>query len=266
MNSTLTMPSESQFRNALSWCRCICVMVPLIVLYTIVLGSCSLVCSLFDRRGRWQHGCARIWSWLILKTILSPVHISGAEHLASGRPTVYAANHTSSLDIPLLYANLPNQFRILAKDEWFHYPFLGWHLRRSGQLAIDHSNRATTVRSVRKAVETLCGGMPLAIFPEGGRSRTGQIREFMSGAFYFAIKAQADIVPIVIVGAYEVLPMNHVHVRPGRIDMLIGEPVSTAGLGLRDMDALGERVQHIMEEMYYVHSQVPDPRKVAATE
>jgi len=221
-----------------------------------------LLCSFFDRQGRYQHGCARIWSWLILKTILSPVHVSGAEHIVHGKPLVYAANHTSSLDIPVLYANLPNQFRILAKEEWFRYPFLGWHLRRSGQLAIEHTNRASNIRSLRKAVASLQEGMPLVIFPEGGRSRTGQIREFMSGTFYLAIKAQADIVPMAIVGAYEVLPMNHTHVRPGPIELLIGEPISTEGFGLRDMDALGARVQRTIEDMYYAHSQVPDPRKV----
>jgi 1-acyl-sn-glycerol-3-phosphate acyltransferase len=258
------MSDPSRFRNAVSWCRSILVMAPLVCLYTVVLGTCSLLCSLFDPQGRRQHWCARAWSWLILKTILSPVHISGAEHLVTGKPMVYASNHVSSLDIPLLYANLPNQFRILANDEWFHYPFLGWHLRRSGQLAIDKADRASKVRSLRRAVDTVRAGMPVVIFPEGGRSRTGQIRNFMSGAFYIAIKAQAEIVPVAIVGAYEVLPMNQAHVRPGRIDLLIGEPIPTAGLDVRDVDTLGERVQHVIEDMYYAHSPVPDPRKVVA--
>jgi 1-acyl-sn-glycerol-3-phosphate acyltransferase len=257
-------PTPSRFGNAVSWCRSIFVLGPLICLYTIVLGACSLLVSFADRRGRIQHQCARVWSWLILKTSLSSVQVSGAERLVCGKPRVYAANHVSSLDIPLLYAHIPGQFRIMAKQEWFRYPFLGWHLRRSGQLAIDPSKRSTAVSSLRKAVETLQKGMPLVIFPEGGRSRNGQIQKFMSGAFYLAIKAQAEIVPTAIAGTYEILPPEHAHLRPGRIDLLIGEPISTAGLGLGDIDALSDCVQRAVEDLYYAHSRVSDPRKAAA--
>lgn len=263
------MPVKTETRtgfanNLLSWCGSLLVFLPLIYLYTMVLGTFSLLVSVFDRQGWVQHRCARLWSWLILKTCHIPVHVENGRRIDVARPHVFAANHVSALDIPVLYVNLPAQFRIIAKKELFSYPFLGWHLRRSGQLPIDLEQTASAVRSLRKAIETLRGGMPLVIFPEGGRSRNGQLRKFLSGAFYIAIKAQVDIIPLAIVGTYEALPMDHFHLRPRPIELLVGEPISTAGLGLHDIEPLAARVQSAIEDLYYSRSQVPDPRSVAA--
>ncbi len=236
------MSSSSTIKNALSWVRSIFLLDPLIYLYTMVLGILSLASSLFDGSGRVQHGFARLWSWLILRTILSPARVTGGENLERTRPQVLAANHISALDIPLLYVHLPFQFRIMAKKELFRYPFMGWHLRRSGQIPVDAGSAMASMRSLTRAVQSLKAGMPLVVFPEGGRSRSGQVQPFMSGAFYIAIKAGVEVVPMAIVGTYEVLPMNCFHIRPGPIELVIGKPIATAGYGLRDMDQLAARV------------------------
>jgi 1-acyl-sn-glycerol-3-phosphate acyltransferase len=257
--------SRSKLADALSWCRSIFIFCPVIYLYTIVLGSCSLLVSFFDASGRAQHWFARLWSRLILKTVLIQVQVSGMEQLHANNPCLYAANHISALDIPTLYANIPVPFRIMAKKELFRYPFLGWHLRRSGQLAIDQSNPIASIRSLKKALETLQEGLPLVIFPEGGRSASGHIKPFMSGAFYIAIKAQVPVIPLAIAGTFEALPMNHFHIRPGPVQLLVGEPISTVGLRLHDIATLSARVQEAMENLYYSHSRLSDPRKAAAT-
>jgi 1-acyl-sn-glycerol-3-phosphate acyltransferase len=257
--------NRSGFWNALSFLRSILLLAPLTYLYTIVLGTLSLIASLFDHSGRVQHRIAKFWAWLILKTCFCPVYVVYGERIDTSKPHVYAANHISALDIPVLYLNVPSQFRILAKKELFAYPFLGWHLRRSGQLPIDQENTTAAIRSLRKSVETLRDGMPLVIFPEGGRSATGQIQPFMTGAFYLAIKGQVDVIPLAIVGTYEALRMNHYHIRPRRIELVVGEPISTAGMGLHDIGTLSARVQRAIEDMYYSRSEVEDPRKVVAT-
>ncbi|MGZ4817786.1 MAG: lysophospholipid acyltransferase family protein, partial [Terriglobales bacterium] len=169
------------------------------------------------------------------------------------------------LDIPLLYEHLPFQFRIMAKKELFRYPFMGWHLRRSGQIPVDASSAAASMRSLMKAVRSLQAGMPLVVFPEGGRSPNGQIQPFMSGAFYIAIKAGVDVVPMALVGTYEVLPMNSFHIRPGPMELVVGDPISTAEYGLRDMDTLAARVQKAIEDLYYSRSCVADPRRGEVT-
>ncbi len=253
------MNKTSKLAFAFSWCRSIFLLDPLIYLYTIILGTLSLLSSLFDRDGRIQHKFARLWSWLILKTTLSPVRVRGLEHIPS-RACVFSLNHISALDIPVIYVHLPFPFRIMAKKELFRYPFMGWHLKRSGQIPIDRESARASMRSLSLAVQALRAGMPLVVFPEGGRSATGQVQPFMSGGFYAAIKAGAAVVPVAIVGTYEVLPMNSFHIRPGKIELVIGEAISTAGLNPRDMDALAVRVQKAVEDMYYSRAQVPDPR------
>jgi 1-acyl-sn-glycerol-3-phosphate acyltransferase len=222
---------------------------PLIWLYTVILGVISIPASLFGDKARILHAFARFWSQLIMKTIQSPVHVTGLEKIDTSRAQVYAVSHASALDIPVLYVNLPFQFRILFKKELLSYPIIGWHLKRSEQVCIDQQKPSRSIAHIRSAVKSLQGGMPLVIFPEGGRTPDGEIKPFMPGAFYLAIKAQADIVPIALVGTFELLPMNTYHIKSRPLEMRVGEPISTAGFALRDMEALSAKVKAAMEAL-----------------
>jgi 1-acyl-sn-glycerol-3-phosphate acyltransferase len=219
--------------------------------YTVVLGIVSIPVSLFGEKSRILHAFARFWSWLIMKTILSPVKVTGLEKIDTSKAHVYAVTHASALDIPVLYVNLPFEFRILFKKELLSYPIVGWHLKRSGQVCIDQQRPTQSIAHIRSAVKSLQAGMPLVIFPEGGRTPDGEIKPFMPGAFYLAIKAQVDIVPIALVGTFELLPMNTYHIKSRPLEMRIGEPISTAGYSLREMETLSEKVHHAMEDLYY---------------
>ena len=224
---------------------------PLIWLYTVVFGLVSIPASFFGNPERILHSFARGWSWLIMKTIFSPVKVTGLEKIDTAVAHVYAVNHGSALDIPVLYVHLPFQFRIAFKKELLSYPIIGWHLKRSGQICIDQQRPSASIGSVRSALKSLKSKMPLVIFPEGGRSDDGQIKPLMPGAFFLAIKAQVDIVPVALVGTFELLPMNTYHIKPRLLEMRVGEPISTAGLKGHDMDALAARVQKAIEELYY---------------
>jgi 1-acyl-sn-glycerol-3-phosphate acyltransferase len=243
----------SRFRSYLLWD-------PLIWMYTIILGAFSLISSLFDGSGRIQHGFARLWSRMILGTIGARVQVEGLDRIDMSKAQVYVVNHLSALDIPVLYAYLPFQFRILAKKELFRYPFMGWHLRRSGQIPVVLENPRASLRSLNLAVAALKHEKSLVIFPEGGRSPDGQLHAFMGGAFYAAIKAQVDVVPIALVGTYEMLKMNTWHIKPGPLHMLVGEPIHTAGLSTRDMEAVMTQSREQIGTLYYSHSLVPDLR------
>jgi 1-acyl-sn-glycerol-3-phosphate acyltransferase len=224
---------------------------PIIWLTTVVLGIISIPVSLFGEKTRILHNFARFWSQLIMKTVASPTRVTGLDRIDTSRPMVYAANHTSAMDIPVLYVNLPFQFRIVFKKELLVYPIVGWHLNRSGQICINQQNPAASIGSIRSAVRSLKGGMPLVIFPEGGRSRDGEIMPFLPGAFFMAIKAQVDVVPVALVGTHELLPMDTYHIKPRPLEMRVGKPISTAGRTLREMDALSTEVQKALEDLYY---------------
>ena len=224
---------------------------PLIWLYTLVLGLLALPGGLFDRNGRRLHWFSRSWSWLIMKSILSPVKVVGLDNIDTSKPHVYAVNHASAMDIPVLYVYLPFQFRIVFKKELLSYPVVGWQLKRSGQVCIDQQKPTNSIAAIRSAVKSLKAGMPLVIFPEGGRTPDGEIKPFLPGAFFLALKAQVDIVPVALIGTYELLPMDTYHIKCRHLEMRVGEPISTAGLTMRDMEAVSEKVRKAMEELYY---------------
>jgi len=223
---------------------------PLIWLYTLIMGSASVVIGFFDHEGRVLHAGARLWSKLIMGTIFSPVTVTGLDRLDPSKPCVYAVNHASALDIPVLYVHLPFQFRIVFKKELLSYPVIGGHLKRSGQVCIDQQNPSKSIGDIRSALKSLKAGTPLVIFPEGGRTPDGEIKPFLPGAFFLAIKAQVDVVPIALVGSYELLPMDTYHIKCRPLEMRVGKPIPTAGLKVRDMEVLSARVQRELEELY----------------
>ncbi len=216
----------------------------LIYFYTAVMGTLSLCGSLFDRQGRWQHTCARTWSWLILKTSGIRVRVEGLEHVDPRRSAIYCANHPSAMDIPILFVHLPVQFRFLAKRPLFRLPFLGWHLRRSGHIQVDRERPHEALKSLDDAAEKIREGRPVVLFPEGKRSRNGSMLPFKGGSFYLAVRAGVPIIPMTLNGTRAVLRPDSYHVRPGQTEMIIHPPISTKDLTLEDVDALREKVRN----------------------
>lgn len=246
--------------------RSYCFYVPVVYLYTAIMGTGSLISSLFDRDGRVQHWFARTWSKMILGTAACPVTIVHPEKLNVGGPAVYVVNHLSALDIPTLYASLPFQFRILAKKELFRYPVLGWHLKRSGQIPIERENARSSLKSLARASEALKHGMSLVVFPEGGRSANGQLQPFLGGSFYVAIKAQVPVVPMALIGTYEALPMDSFHVRPRPFQLVVGDAISTSGYLPKQMDKVAALAEESVAQLYYSRSEVSRPATASPEE
>jgi 1-acyl-sn-glycerol-3-phosphate acyltransferase len=121
------------------WLKTVFVLIPAISIYTIVCGSISLLSTLVDRSGDFAHRCARVWARLILKTSGVTVSVSGLERLDRARSYVFAANHQSIYDIPIVFTALPYQLRIVAKQSLGRIPFMGWHLHLAGHLLVDRS-------------------------------------------------------------------------------------------------------------------------------
>ena len=232
---------------------------PMIGLSTTFFGCISLVCGLWDKAGRQQHGIARVWAQTLLWISFSPVTVIGLERLKTGAPAVYCSNHLSYFDTPVLFAKLPFQFRILAKQGLWKIPFIGWYLNRSGQVPVDQKSARSAVASLNRGVTALKAGMPLVLFPEGGRSETGELQTFMSGCAFMAIKAQVPLVPIALVGTYELLPIHSYHLTPRPMLAVIGDPIPTVGMTTKDADALTETLYRTISAMYLAYTRVlPD--------
>ena len=223
------------------WWRTVFYLIPAISLYTIVLGTVSLVSTLFDRKGDFAHRCARAWSRLILATSGVRVQVSGLERLDPARSYVFAANHQSIFDIPIVFSALPYQLRIVAKDSLGRIPFMGWHLHRAGHLLVDRKNPGPDI--VQKMARLVREGSSLIVFPEGTRSLDGTLGRFKKGSFLVALGAKLPVVPVTIEGSRQVMQKGRLTVRPGEVFVTVHDAVPTEGVRREEVAALAEQVR-----------------------
>lgn len=232
------------------WWRTVFFLIPAISVYTVVLGAASILSSLFDRRGHFAHGCARAWSWLILKTTGVRVTVEGLNRLRPGTTYVFVSNHQSIYDTPVVFASLPYQIRIIAKESLARFPVLGWHLTRGGHLFVDrqHPDRAGILKRWRALVSD---GLSLIIYAEGSRSPDGHVGRFKAGSFLLAIEAGLPIVPIAVVGTRQVMPKGRLRTEPADVRLIVHDPIEPSVVTdptIQDARALADRVHRIVAD------------------
>ena len=211
------------------WWRTVFYLIPAISVYTIVLGAASIVSSLFDRRGYFAHGCARAWSWLILKTTGVKVTVEGLERLTPGTTYIFVANHQSHYDTPVIFSILPYQLRIIAKASLARFPVLGWHLKRGGHLFVDRRNPDQSgILSRWRAL--VSEGLSLIIYAEGTRSRDGRVARFKAGSFLLAIQAGLPVVPLAVIGTRRVMPKGRLRTEPADVRLIVHDPIPAPSL------------------------------------
>lgn len=225
------------------------VQAPLFFSATAVFGTVSLLASLTEKDGRRQHRIARAWARTSLAIARSPIHVTGLDIVHNHPVAVYACNHLSYMDTPAVFAALPFPFRILARSDLWKLPFIGWHLNRSGQIPVAVDNPRASIASLTNGVRALKAGMPLFVFPEGGRSRDGRLGPFMSGPAYMAIRAGVPLIPMALVGTYELLPIHTMQFSPRPLELRIGAPIPTEGMNARQSETLTAQLRQNIEEL-----------------
>jgi 1-acyl-sn-glycerol-3-phosphate acyltransferase len=230
------------------WWRTVFFLIPAISVYTIVLGAASIASSLFERRGYFAHRCARAWSWLILRTTGVRVSLEGLDRILPDTTYVFVSNHQSIYDIPVIFASLPYQLRIIAKASLARFPVLGWHLRRGGHLFVDRRrpDRAGILKRWRALVSE---GLSLLIFAEGTRSWDGHVAKFKAGSFLIAIQAGLPIVPLAVINTRAVMPKGRLRTEPAEVRLIVHDPVRPAALDaptINDAKLLADRVHSIV--------------------
>lgn len=221
----------------------------MLVVLTSVMGFLSLLSSLFDSTGELQHKIARTWGRMLVSVFLIDLRLVGSDRLESDRPYVFASNHFSLIDTPLVFGLMPLPFRILARSGLWKIPFIGWHLSRAGHLPVDRTNPRVAARNIAFAAEKVRSGRSILIFPEGGRRRGDRMRRFKTGAAHIANQAGVPIVPMAIAGTRGILPPGSLHLRPGVAEIRFGTPIPTDGAHRTSASALTERVRQEIERL-----------------
>lgn len=227
------------------------IIAPLIVLATALCGTLSWLLALVDSSGRKPHRIAQLWARLLLAIGGVRVRVEGLEHLDPQGAYVFASNHLSLMDTPLVLANIPVQFRFLAKRSLYKVPFIGSHLRRAGHIPVEREDPRASLRTLAEAARIVRERrVSILVFPEGSRSR-GQLGQFKEGAAYIAIKAGVPLVPLGIQGTQKILPAGSLTVRPGPAVLRVGRPIPTAHYNVNEhrrlTALLRERVAELID-------------------
>ena len=186
----------------------------------------------------------RFWARSMLFLCGARVTVRGLENLTPGQHYIFASNHLSLIDSPLLVAHLPRTLRFLAKRELFSIPFMGWYLGHQGHIAIDRGDARSTLRSMAEAARVIHDQQrSVLVFPEGTRSMDGQMQEFKEGAALLAIRAATPVVPVGVVGTERVLPSKAKEIRSAPVELRIGAPLDVAGLDVKQRAELTQRLR-----------------------
>lgn len=215
----------------------------LISMVTVFWASLSILSSLVSKDGKFQGFCQRRWGRWNCYSAGARVSIEGLEHVDRENPQAFAVNHQAMFDIMVLGGWLPVPFGWMVRKEWYKTPFVGWHLSRSANIAIDRSNPRASARSVIEAVRMIKAGRNVVFFPEGTRDPDGIMRQFKGGGFVLAQKANVPILPVTIDGAYKVLRKGSWLLNPSKVRIVISAPILPSNYEKNDRDSLMRDVE-----------------------
>jgi 1-acyl-sn-glycerol-3-phosphate acyltransferase len=217
---------------------------------TIVLGVTCIIGAILRAPEPFFHWISSTWSGWQLWSSNTPVTLEGLSNVRLDTAQVLVSNHQSWYDVLALAAHIPKRYRFVAKKELSYVPLWGAAWKAAGHISIDRGDRAEAVRALDRAGEKIrADGSSIIIFPEGTRSEDENLLPFKKGAFMLALHSGVDIVPVACIGTGKILPKGRWRVRPARIIVRFGEPISTAGYTEENLDELVAIVRARIEDL-----------------
>ncbi len=223
-----------------------------LVLITVIGAIIVMAVGLFRPYSPINQWVMKTWSRLVLWFAGVRVSVQGLEHVNPRESYIIVANHQSHFDIPVVVGYLPLKMTIISKKELFKIPFFGWGMKAAGVLKVDRSNRHQAIATLKEAERILRENhISLLAFPEGTRSRDGKIHRFKKGPFMVALQTGLPILPVTLVGTYNILPPKTLNLNPGVVRMIIHPPVDSTQFDLNSRDAFIEQIKTIIEKTFW---------------
>ena len=237
-------------RLAVAWARSVAGYA-FLCLYVAIVGPPAFLVTTISGRTRHLFVLVRFVAKTARQILGIGFVVDGMHWVDDSRPTVYVINHRSNVDVLIFEILLPAcpRLRAIYKAEMNQLPILGRAMRAAGFVPVERADRERAIEAVDTAVARLVEGYSFLLAPEGTRNTADEMRPFKKGAFVMAIKAQAAIVPIALIGTAEAMPRGRAYITPTRVTVRVGPPIPAAGLTMDDRDALAGRVRGAMEAL-----------------
>lgn len=195
------------------------------ILISVFVAITVLLTYPADIKGKLSNKILKLWTNIILLIFGVKVITEGTENITNGRGKIYISNHCSYLDIFILLAKVPDNFRMIYKKEINRIPPLGWAMLAAKFIPIDRKNVRSSLKSLDKATERIKNGISVLIFPEGTRSKNGSVGEFKRGMFMIAQKSDAELIPVSLSNSGKLMPIGSLRIKPGTVKLVIDKPV-----------------------------------------
>ncbi len=222
------------------------IFLPILIPATILTALTVMIGCMLGSPKFWGYYPPKYWSKLACRMALNKVNIIKSDKLEKDQSYVFVPNHQGAFDIFLIYGYLGHNIKWVQKQQLRKIPFVGKASEIAGHVFVDQSNLKSMKATIAKAKAQLGNGVSISIFPEGSRTSTGKMGKFKRGAFIIAKEMGLPVVPVTVNGPFDVMKIHTYIFNPGKLELIIHDPIPTVDLSDEDIPELMNKCHDIV--------------------